>query len=364
MRGTPAGVALSLTALLLLSIIGSTVANTAPPTVLEDALDAPQNTGARSTSAEVFLTGGGTSTHDEFSGAIASTDDGWVIAGDVNSSAPSLVFGTQTYVPTSPYSNGNDFFVASVDNTGAWNYVVGADHTQGGVSFMADVASHAGNAIVAGYMYGPVDFGQTSLNTAVQFDGFIAQADVAGNWMWAKGFQTLPNSSTDSSIPQAIAVDQVGDIIVAGYFSGETDFGGTSINVSNTEVFIAKLDGASGALKWVVSGGGIGTQQVTDVAVDNAGNIFVSGITQNNVRFGTNTYNLVGTQDSFVVKVSSTGSFLAVTGYGIANQAVSLTGLAVDVNGDLYAGGSYEGTMSKNGWSITANKGGADLFFL
>ena len=364
MRGTPAGVALSLTALLLLSIIGSTVANTAPPTVLEDALDAPQNTGARSTSAEVFLTGGGTSTHDEFSGAIASTDDGWVIAGDVNSSAPSLVFGTQTYVPTSPYSNGNDFFVASVDNTGAWNYVVGADHTQGGVSFMADVASHAGNAIVAGYMYGPVDFGQTSLTTAVQFDGFIAQADVAGNWMWAKGFQTLPNSSTDSSIPQAIAVDQVGDIIVAGYFSGETDFGGTSINVSNTEVFIAKLDGASGALKWVVSGGGIGTQQVTDVAVDNAGNIFVSGITQNNVRFGTNTYNLVGTQDSFVVKVSSTGSFLAVTGYGIANQAVSLTGLAVDGNGDLYAGGSYEGTMSKNGWSITANKGGADLFFI
>ena len=364
MRRTPAGLALSLTVLLLLSIIGSTLVNVAPVTVLDDDLETSMNTGGRSTSAEVFLAGGGSSTHDEFSGAIASVDNGWVVAGDVNSSAASLVFGTQTYTPTSPYSNGNDFFLASVDNSGTWNYVVGADHSQGGVSFMADVTSHAGNGIVAGYMYGPVDFGMTSLSTAVQFDGFVAQADAMGNWMWAKGFQTLPNSSTDSSIPQAVTVDQLGDVIVAGYFSGETDFGGTTFNVSNAEIFIAKLDGANGALKWAVTGGGIGNQQVTDIVVDNAGNIHVAVLTQNNVLFGTNSYNVVGTQDSVIVKLSSAGAFQSVTGYGIANQAVSLTALAVDANGDLYAGGSFEGTMAKNGWSITANKGGSDLFFI
>ncbi|MGB0594360.1 MAG: thrombospondin type 3 repeat-containing protein [Poseidonia sp.] len=364
MRRTPAGIAMALTALLLLSIVGTATVHINPSTLLSDTEATVMSTSGRSTSPEVFLAGGGTGSHDEFSGAIAATDNGWVVAGDVNSSAQSLVFGTQTYIPTSPYSNGNDVFVASMDSTGAWNYVTGADHTQGGVSFMADVTSHAGNAIVAGYMYGPIDFGQTTLNTAVQFDGFIAQADATGNWMWAKGFQTLPNSSTDSSIPQAITVDQVGDVIVAGYFSGETDFGGTTINVSDAEIFIAKLDGANGALKWVVSGGGIGTQQVSDVAVDNAGNIHVSGVTQNNVLFGTSSYNLVGTQDSFVVKVSGTGAILGITGYGIANQAVTLSALATDGNGDLYVGGSYEGTMAKNGWSITANKGGADLFFI
>ena len=205
---------MALTALLLLSIAGTAAVQVKPSTVLNDTESTVMSTSGRSTSPEVFLAGGGTGSHDEFSGAIASTDNGWVIAGDVNSSAQSLVFGTQTYIPTSPYSNGNDFFIASLDSTGAWNYVTGADHTQGGVSFMSDVTSHAGNAIVSGYMYGPVDFGQISLNTAVQFDGFIAQADATGNWMWAKGFQTLPNSSTDSSIPQAIAVDQVGDVIV------------------------------------------------------------------------------------------------------------------------------------------------------
>ena len=360
MRRTHTRVATALTALLLLSVLSSLAV---PASLGIEQTVAPSSTG-RSTSAEVFLTGGGSTTHDEFTGAIAAADNGFVVAGDVNSSAPSLVFGPHTYLPTSPYTNGNDFFLASVNGNGAWDYVVGADHSQGGVSFMADVQAHAGNAVVAGYMYGPVDFGQFSLSSAVQYDAFIAQADATGNWMWATGFQTLPNSSTDSSIPQAMAVDLVGDVIVAGVFSGETDFGGTSINVSSVEVFIAKLDGMSGNLKWVVHGGGGGTEQVTDVVVDNAGNIYVSGITPNNVLFGSNSYSIVGTEDAFVGKLSSGGAVQSVNGYGIANQAVSLTGLAVDGNGDLYAGGSYEGTMAKNGWSITANKGGADLFFI
>ena len=365
MDRAPARIATTLTALLLLSILGSVAVENIPTTTL---LDEPsrevQEASARSTSAEVFLASGGSSSHDEFSGGIAASDNGYVVGGDVNSSAQSVTFGTHTYVPSSPFSNGNEFYLASLDHTGNWNFLVGADHTQGGVSFLADVASHAGNPIVAGYMYGPVDFGPISLSTAVQFDGFIAQTDAAGNWVWAKGFQTLPNSSTDSSIPQAIAVDQVGDVIVAGYFSGETDFGGTSINVSNAEIFIAKLDGANGALKWVVTGGGPGPQEVTDVVVRSNGDIHVSGVTQSNVLFGTNSYVTVGTTDSFVVKLSSSGSFQSVTGYGIPSQAVTLSKMALDKNGELYVGGSFEGTMSKNGWSITANKGGADLFFI
>ena len=323
MRVNDVAIATTLTALLLTSLLLNVALEQPPhPVLLEDAASVELTTG-RSTSAEVFLSGGGSSTHDEFSGAIASADNGYMVAGDVNSSAAALIFGPHTYTPTSPYSNGNDFYVASLADDGSWNYLVGADHSQGGVSFMSDVASHTGNAIVSGYMYGPVDFGQTTLSSAVQFDGFVAQTDVTGNWLWATAFQTKPNSSTDSSIPQAIAVDQVGDIVVAGYFSGETDFGGTIINVSNAEVFIAKLDGANGALKWVVSGGGIGPQEVTDVVVDPSGNIMVSGLTQNNIRFGTQTYNTVGTTDSFILKLSSTGAFTSLAGYGIANNAVS-----------------------------------------
>jgi len=122
MRRTPAGIAMALTALLLLSIVGTAAVQVKPQTLLNDTDWPAMSTGARSTSPEVFLAGGGSGSHDEFSGAITATDNGWVIAGDVNSSAAAsrggtnLIFGTQTYVPTSPYSNGNDFFIASMDS--------------------------------------------------------------------------------------------------------------------------------------------------------------------------------------------------------------------------------------------------------
>ena len=351
----------TLAALLLLSYV-TVLAPAAPAYRLMD--DDIIQFGGRSSSPEVFLASGGSSSHDEFAGAIVASDNGYFVAGEVNSSASAITFGTHTYQPTSPYSNGQDVYVASLDDAGGWNFLVGADHSSGGVSFLTDLAAHTGKPIVSGYMYGPISFGSTTLNSAVQFDAFIASTDAAGNWMWAKGFQTLPNSSTDASIPQAIAVDQTGDVIVAGYFSGETDFGGTTLNVSNAEVFVAKLDGMNGALKWVVSGGGIGAQQVTDVVVTAGGDIYVSGLTQNNILFGSNSYTVVGTQDSFVLKLSSAGAFQSLTGYGIANQAVSLTNMVLDNSGNLYLGGSFEGTLAKNGWSITANKGGADLFFI
>ena len=365
MRRPQVRTAIALTALLLIGLTGSALPllNQTSGALDEDQTRFP--TSGRSTSAEIFLTGGGSSSHDEFAGSIATSGMGYYVGGEMNSSAQSgVTFGTLNLLPTSPFSNGNEFYLGSADDDGNWNFLVGADHSAGGVSFLSDVATSAGSAVVAGYMFGPINFGQISLDTPVQFDGFIASTDPSGNWAWATGFQTLPNSSSDSSIPQAMTVDQNGDIIVAGYFSGETDFGGTSINVSNAEVFVAKLDGATGSLLWVVSGGGIGNQQVTDVVVDMNGDIHVSGITQNNIRFGTTTYNLVGTQDSFVLKLSSGGSFQTLTGYGIANQAVSLTNMAVDNNGDLFVAGSFEGTMAKNGWSITANMGSSDLFFI
>ena len=54
----------------------------------------------------------------------------------------------------------------------------------------------------------------------------------------------------------------MGDLLVSGTFSGETDFGGISINVTSQDVFVAKYDGNQGSLRWVINGGGIGTDQI------------------------------------------------------------------------------------------------------
>ena len=128
-----------------------------------------------------------------------------------------------------------------------------------------------------------------------------------------EGFQTLPNSSTDSSI-LAITVDQVGDVIVAGYFSGETDFGGTSINVQmlrfsspNSTALTVHSSGSSAEVASAIS-------RSPTWWLTMQGTFSSPASLRINVLFGTNSYNIVGTQDSFVVKVSSTGAFL-LTGY-------------------------------------------------
>jgi hypothetical protein len=360
MRSHPARAAHLLTALLLLSLLNGMLGAGLPQTEGLSSDSPVQSASGRASSAEVFLSAGGSANGDVFPTAIDATDTGYAVVGDYNRT---LTFGTHTLAATSPFSNGNEFFLASMNNAGDWDYLVGADHSMGSVSFVSDVASSAGMPVVAGYMYGPVSFGQTSLSTQV-LDGFIAKAGPGGNWMWATAFQTVANSSTDISLPQAVAVDSLGDVVVAGYFSGETDFGGTTFNVSNEELFIAKLDGNNGALKWAITGGGIGAQRVTDLVIDSSGNIMISAITQNNVLFGTKNYATVGTQDSLVVKISSSGTFSSVTGYGIAGQVVTASAMALDANNNLYVGGTFEGTMTKNGWSITANKGGTDIFFL
>ena len=315
---------------------------------------------ARSSSSDVFLTSGGSTNGDEFDTMITNALDGYYVGGDFNRT---LTFGTQTLQETSPYSNGNEFYLAGLDDSGTWTFLVGADHSIGGVSFLTDIASVNGMAVITGYMFGDIAFGQTILSTQVG-DGFVAVADATGNWMWATAFQTIPNATTDRSIPQAISVDAQGDIVVAGYFSGETDFGGTSINVSNTEIFVAKLDGVNGALKWVKSGGGIGSQVVTDVVTDLNGDFHISCLTQDNVLFGTTSYTVSGTQDSFVLKLTNAGLVAGITGYGIPSQVVSMTQLGVDSTGNLYMGGTFGGTLAKAGWSITANKGGSDVFFI
>jgi len=108
----------ALVTLLLLSVL--ITASTPAPLVMAEEM-APLPASGRSSTPEVFLASGGSNSHDEFSGAIVASDAGYFVAGDVNSSAQALTFGTHTYIPTSPYSNGNDFYLASLDDTGNWN---------------------------------------------------------------------------------------------------------------------------------------------------------------------------------------------------------------------------------------------------
>jgi hypothetical protein len=133
------------------------------------------------------------------------------------------------------------------------------------------------------------------------FDGFLVKLDADGNLIWGHALV-----GDDSSFVTNIALDPAGDVIATGNFNGSldivgdagtvpTDAGvlppGVEGGVACTDVFgsrpwntfVAKFDDA-GSPQWGFALGEISSLGATDgnpVAVDRAGNIFVSGAVQN-----------------------------------------------------------------------------------
>lgn len=363
--------ALLLTALMLTSLLS--IQQPTPVEVLpEDSGSVePLLTSGRSSSTSILAAGSGQ--NSEFGDHIeALPNGGWVIGSDYNST---LTYGTKTLSPTSPYApfnGGGEFFLAIMDGKGAWTNLVGADHSygSGGLSFIEDITVGIGGEIfVSGNFYGEIAFGAPNPNTIISNtnsgfhdEGFIAKADSMGNWLWAKSFSTLVNGSGEFSSTTAMQVDMMGDLFVTGMFQGETDFGGISLNATSQDIYVAKYDGNQGTLNWVIYGGGIGTDSVFDMAITPSNGVKLATAADSISQWGANYYQSVGNADAVLVEIDANGAVLGLTGMGTPNQETLVLQIRVDSGGDTYLSGTFGGTLSSGGWTVTSAYGGNDIF--
>jgi hypothetical protein len=326
-------------------------------------------TSARS-STKSFLSTGGSSTQSIDAEYIDSNPTGgWVIGSTFNQT---LNFGTQTLSPSSPYTFG-EFFLASTDDAGNWLSVFGADHSfgAGGLSSLSDITVDAGGEIiVTGFFYGEISFPGgggpaaviSNTNPNYHLEGFVAKADPMGNWLWAHSFITLVNGSGEFSTTKSVELNAMGDVYLTGTFQGETDFGGSALNVSNTQIYVAKFDGRNGLLNWVVSGGGIGSNQVFDMATTSSGGVKIATICDGFSQWSSSSYVAQGTIDALIVELDTNGGILNLKGIGASAQQTVVTQIQIDQAGDTYLAGTFGGTISSGGWSATATYGGNDVF--
>ena len=183
-------------------------------------------------------------------------------------------------------------------------------------------------------------------------DAFVAKISQSGQLLWST---YLGGSADDEGL--GIAVDAVGSAWVTGATNSTGwAFGGfdTQLN-GGRDAFLAKIDD-SGQLLWVTYLGGSVNDEGRDVAVDAAGNAWVTGWTRSPgwVSDGFDVTFAGGPCDAFVAGVDSNGQSLWSSYLGGDKEDVGFS-IDVDVDGDLWLAGRTAST----GWVA----GGFDTTF-
>jgi hypothetical protein len=141
-----------------------------------------------------------------------------------------------------------------------------------------------GNTIVAGF----TESGVSPLSGRVPF---LVKFDSAGNVLWSIAFEPSPSMGSYVGIPGisgGLAIDYDNNIIVAG---------SVVLPGKDHDAFVAKFD-PDGNILWYKTFGGIQREHAYGVALDNFGNIYVSGSTNS---FG-------DSYDSFVARFDPNGN--------------------------------------------------------
>jgi outer membrane protein assembly factor BamB len=199
---------------------------------------------------------------------------------------------------------------------------------------------------------GTVELVSTGTGPAQDQDHFVLKYDTNGNLLWA----VSSDASSLDETANAVAVDGDGNAIVAGDFTGTVDFdpgaGTTSLAASGAydqgNFFLAKYD-TDGGFQWALTAdASSGMESATDVATDDAGNIFLAGSFDGTLTLDgqvLTTGNDEFVYNYFIAKYSPDGDLLwaRTTGASTGNK-YGLT-LAVDGDGSVYLSGDFEGTV-------------------
>lgn len=165
---------------------------------------------------------------------------------------------------------------------------------------------------------------------------------------------------SDQQIARGVAVDSAGNVFVTGIFSTTIDFGaGLLTSAGANDVFLAKLDPSGGPL-WSKRFGGASNQDTRSIAVDSAGNVVVAGGFGGTIDFGGGPLTSAGAGDLFVAKLDAGGGYVWSQRFGDSSQQ-SATSVAVDAAGNVLVTGLFGGTVDFGGVPLTS-AGGSDIF--
>jgi hypothetical protein len=319
---------------------------------------------------------GGTS-YDTGEGIAVDASGNVYVTGSTNSNETTFPV---TAGPDLTHNGSSDIFVAKVNAAGTalvYCGYIGGSSAESGFGIAVD---GSGNAYVTGYTESseatfPVKVGP-DLTHNISQDVFVAKVNAAGTDLVYCGYigGWMPD------IGYSIAVDGSGNAYVAGLTeSNETTLPfpvtvGPDLTFNGAfgddDGFVAKVNAAGTALVYCGYIGGTGQESCSGIAVDGAGNAYVTGYTHSteatfpvtvgpDLTYNGDPYFVI----PFVAKVNAAGTALAYCGY--IGSGGGGSGIAVDASGSAYVTGTTYANQTtfpvSVGPDLTYN-GGNDTF--
>jgi hypothetical protein len=246
------------------------------------------------------------------------------------------------------------------------------------------VVDGSGNIYVTGIFKGTADFDPSAstfnlTSTPDVYDAYVAKLNSQGELLWA-----VHAGGTGTVDGKSVAVDSQGNVYVTGYFTGTADFDPRpndevlNLTAAQADVFVWKLSPV-GTVVWAKKAGGSGFDSASSLAIDSAGDVYVTG-----QFIGTAEFDFDGVPsplisdgaaaDVFLWKLDSAGVTRVIVRFGGPGNDRG-TGITIDSSGSLYLAGNFEDTAdfdpSNSTFNLTAmadpmseNGGAADVFVL
>lgn len=249
-----------------------------------------------------------------------------------------------------------NIFVIKLDSAGNWIWATSSAEGEQGTGY-GIITDALGNIYIAGYFQDKIMFGNVQLSSKGKSDAVIAKMDSSGNWLWAKSF-----GGTTWDVGESIALDGQGNIFIGGRFESTVDFGSSTYTAAgNTDIYLSKLN-SSGNFIWTKTAGGSAADVLIDLTTNAQGDVFATGHFSETASFGSQQAISEGLFDIFISKVDASGNWIwtKTAGSDLADDGRSV---AVDIHGNLYVAGYFQGNLSFGQNALSSN-GGYDIFNL
>lgn len=326
----------------------------------------------------VWATYLGGSGEDDANGiAVDSSGNVYVTGATTSGDFPTTPGAFQTTIP-GPF----DAFVTKINATGTAlvysTYLGGATSSTGFASGGLAIAVDAsGNAYIGGDTRSsdfPTTSGAFQTTLLGDQDGFVTKLNATGSGLLYSTYLG-GTSFNDHQGVSAVAIDSLGNAFVTGESDATTfptTFGAlqtTSTAPGLDQNFVTKLNATGSGLIYSTYLGGSGGSSFFGggIALDSAGDAYVSGITESpyfpttpgaiQTAFG-------GGRDAFVSKLNATGTALVFSTYlgGSGRDEVAPDGgIALDSSGNVYVTGITSSTNFPIADAVQATYGGGSL---